>query len=165
MANCQMPAQEGAERTFACKTSELSQVTGVKKHILRRYARIGLLNRERADTNLETSNTDQHFFTHDDLIRLERVAFMQMIGLSRSEIKDVLRSQRRTMSGDLRLQYELLNEKRKRIDRLIYFLQFAEEVNRRDGSDWHHLGKVVESIKYAEDRRSLKKRYMQNAKL
>jgi len=139
-----------------CKQSELSRVSGVKKQALRRFDRIGLLHPEM------TLESGRHLYTRDDLIRLERLAIMQMLGLARSEIKHCLNSEDRELRSELRLQREILLEKRRRLNRVIYFLEYAEEVNRAPKSeDWHYLGRVIEAIQSLKDPESFKKFYIQ----
>ena len=86
---------------------------------------------------------------------------MQMIGLSRSEIKVCLDGMERELMDELRLQRGILLEKRRRLNRAIYFLEYAEEVNRNPQSDdWHHLGKVIEAITNLRDPECFKRFYM-----
>ena len=139
-----------------CKVSELSQLSGMKKRALRRYNRIGLLSPE---IQLESGRL---FYTRHDLIVLERLAVMQMLGLSHTEIKDCLHSQERDLGDELRLQREILLEKRRRINRAIYFIEYAEQVNRDpDSGDWCYLGSVIEAIRHVSDPRYFKQRYVQ----
>lgn len=139
-----------------CKVSEMSQLVGVRKRALRRYDRIGLLSPE---VRLESG---RHLYTRHDLIRLERLAVMQMLGLSRSEIKDCLHSEERDLRDELQLQREILLEKRRRLNRAIYFMEYAEQVNRDPQSgDWHYLGRVVEAIQSLRDPESFKRFYIQ----
>ncbi|MHB1865603.1 MAG: MerR family transcriptional regulator [Acidobacteriaceae bacterium] len=133
----------------------MSQLSGLRKHALRRYDRIGLLSPE---VRLESG---RHLYTRHDLIQLERLAVMQMLGLSRSEIKDCLHSEERDLRNELRLQREILLEKRRRLNRAIYFMEYAEQVNRDPQSeDWHYLGKVVEAIENLRDPVYFKRRYI-----
>lgn len=146
------------DASATCKVGELSQLAGVRKRALRRYDRIGLL---RPQVTLESG---RHLYTRDDLIRLERLAMMQMLGLARSEIKDCLGSEDRELQNELRLQREILLEKRRRMSRVIYFLEYAEQVNRDPQSeDWHYLGRVVEAIQALRDPESFKRFYIQGS--
>lgn len=141
-----------------CKPNELSRVSGIGKRALRRYDRIGLLHPE---VQMESG---RHLYTRHDLIQLERLAVMQMLGLSRSEIKKCLHREERELRDELRLQREILLEKRKRLNRAIYFMEYAEQVNRDPLSDdWHHLGKVVEAIKLLRDPECFKRFYIQGS--
>jgi DNA-binding transcriptional MerR regulator len=138
-----------------CKVSEMSQLSGLRKRALRRYDRIGLLHPE------VTLESGRRLYTRDDLIRLERLAMMQMLGLARSEIKNCLGSEDRELLNELRLQREILVEKRRRLSRIIYFLEYAEEVNRDpESGDWHYLGKVVEAIQWLRDPEWFKRFYI-----
>ncbi len=139
----------------ACKVGEMSQLSGLRKRALRRYDRIGLLSPE---VRLESG---RHLYTRRDLIQLERLAVMQMLGLSRSEIKDCLHREERDLRDELRLQREILLEKCRRLNRAVYFIEYAEQVNRDPQSaDWHHLGKVVEAIQSVRDPEWFKRFYI-----
>ncbi|HTU52121.1 MAG TPA: MerR family transcriptional regulator [Acidobacteriaceae bacterium] len=154
MSDNQYEQQTDNSSTF-CKVSELSQLSGVKKRALRRYERIGLLHPEIA------RGSGHHVYSREDLIRLERLAVMQMIGLSRSEIKVCLGSLDRELREELRLQRGILLEKRRRLNRAIYFMEYAEEVNRNPQSgDWHYLGKVIEAITSLRDPECFKRFYI-----
>lgn len=148
-------AEQTDDSPTLCKVSELSQLSGVKKQALRRYERIGLLH------SAVARGSGHHLYTREDLIQLERLAVMQMIGLSRSEIKLCLTSLDRELLEELRLQRGILLEKRRRLNRAIYFIEYAEEVNRNPQSgDWHYLGKVIEAITSLKDPECFKHFYM-----
>ncbi|HEX4020344.1 MAG TPA: MerR family transcriptional regulator [Acidobacteriaceae bacterium] len=143
------------DQPVTCKVSELSQVSGVKKQALRRYARIGLLH---PAVRLDSGRP---LYTRHDLIQLERLAIMQMLELSRSDIKERLSQKDRNLKSELRLQREILVEKRRRLNRVIYFLEYAEQVNRDPKSgDWHYLGRVVEAIQMLRDPEYFKQSYI-----
>ena len=140
----------------ACKPGELSRVSGIGKRVLRRYDRIGLLK------PYVRSESGHHLYTRHDLIQLERLTIMQMLGLSRSEIKECLSIEERELRNELQLQREILLEKRRRLNRVIYFMEYAEEVNRDPQSgDWHHLGNVIEAITMLRDPGCFKRFYIQ----
>lgn len=138
-----------------CRAGALSQLCGVNKQTLRRYHRLGLLQ------PLATCQYGQRLFTRNDLIRLERLSLMQMLGLSRGEIRACL-LQETDLATELHLQRDILEEKRRRLNRLIYWLEYAEQVNRDPEScDWSYLGSVVEAIRQVGDPRYFKQRYVQ----
>ncbi len=156
MENHQILEHEAMEQPVTCKTSELAHVAGVKKQTLRRYDRIGLLHPK------VSLDSGRHLYTRCNLIQLERLAIMQMLGLSRSEIKECLSSDDRDLRKELQIQKGILVEKRRRMNRVIYFLEHAEEVNRDPQSDdWHYLGRVVEAIQMLKDPEYFKRFYMQ----
>ena len=158
MAN-QLAGQDASETQLAmCKQSELSHVSGVRRQALRRYDRIGLFSPE---VKLESGC---HLYTRHDLIHLERLALMQMLGLSRTEIKDCLNGEERDLRDELRLQRDILLEKRRRLNRAIYFMEYAEQVNRDpESGDWHYLGSVVEAIQSVRDPECFKRFYIQGS--
>jgi DNA-binding transcriptional MerR regulator len=151
-----LPACENPQAS--CKPSELSQLSGISTRVLRRYHRIGLLD-PRTNSDLGDRSYSRH-----DLIRLERLAIMQMLGLSRSEIRACLNREERDLREELLLQREILLEKRRRLNRVIYFMEYAEQVNRDPQSDdWHYLGKVIEAIQLLRDPGSFKRFYIGGA--
>lgn len=158
MANAQTLEAIDEKQPVTCKTSEFSQVTGIKKQTLRRYDRIGLLTHQ-ADTT-----AIQRLYARDDLIRIERLIFMQMLGLSRSQIKQCLKSQSLSFDllPELQLQRKILLEKRRRLNRLIYFIEYAEQINRDpESEDWHYLGNITQAIHCLGDPEGFKRYYIQ----
>ena len=150
--------QVAEKQSITCKVGELSQLSGVRRRALRRYDRIGLLH------PTVTLASGHHLYTRDDLIHLERLAMMQMLGLSRSQIKECLCSDDRDLRDELRLQKKILLEKQRRLNRAIYFMEYAEMVNRDPQcGDWHYLGKVVEAIKWLRDPECFKRFYVQGS--
>ena len=144
-----------ASVSTACRAGALSQLCGVNKQTLRRYHRLGLLQPQ------ATCQYGQQLFTRDDLIRLERLSLMQLLGLPRDEIRVCL-LQEADLATELHLQRDILEEKRRRLNRLIYWLEYAEQVNRDPEScDWSYLGSVVEAIRQVSDPRYFKQRYVQ----
>jgi DNA-binding transcriptional MerR regulator len=137
-----------------CRAGALSQLCGVNKQTLRRYHRLGLLQ------PFAIRQYGQRMYTRDDLIQLERLTLMQMLGLSRSEIRECLRRET-DLPSELHLQRQILEEKRRRLNHLIYWMEYAEQVNRNiDAEDWCYLGSVVEAIRHASDPRYFKQRYV-----
>ena len=158
MANPQTVDAIEKEQRLMCKTSQLSQVTGIKKQTLRRYDRIGLLS-DQTDTA-----AIQRLYDRDDLISIERLIFMQMLGLSRSQIKQCLKNQSLSFDllPELQLQRRILLEKRRRLDRLIYFVEYAEQINRDpESQDWHYLGNITQAIHWLGDPEGFKRYYLQ----
>ena len=145
----------GETQSTTCRVGQLSRISGVGKQVLRRYDRNGLLH---SAVSLESGN---HLYTREDLIQLERLAVMQMLGLSRSQIKECLSIRGRDLRDELGLQRRRLLEKRRLLTRAIYFMEHAEMVNRDPQScDWHYLGKVVEAIKTLKDPECFKRFYI-----
>ena len=158
METRQAPIQPCDDVPVLCKSNELSRVSGVGKRVLRRYDRIGLLH------PIVHTESGHHLYTRHDLVQLERLAVMQMLGLSRSEIKQCLINDDRDLRDELQLQREILLEKRRRLNRAIYFMEYAEQVNRDpESGDWHYLGKVVEAIKTLRDPECFKRFYIQGS--
>lgn len=141
--------------TTSCRASTLSQLCGVNKQVLRRYQRIRLLQ------PMTVCQYGQRLYTRDDLIRFERISIMQMLGLSRAEIRECLH-QETDLSSELHFQREILVEKRRRMNRLIYWMEYAEQVNRDpDSGDWCYLASVIEAIRHVSDPLYFKQRYVQ----
>jgi DNA-binding transcriptional MerR regulator len=122
-----------------CRGGELSLITGVDLKTLRQYELRGLLKRK------------QPGYCHEDLIQIERIITMELLGFSVSEIRGGLSIERR-LADELRIQMELWREKGRRLNHLIYFLEQAEQVNGAGCvRDWHHLGRVVAALRDFQD--------------
>ncbi len=141
--------------TMNCRASAISQVCEIDKQLLRRYRRLELLQPRAICPD------GQRAYSRNDLIRLERLSFLQMIGLSRAEIHDCL-LQEIDLAAELRLQRDIVIEKRRRLNHLIHWIEYAEQVNRDpDSGDWCYLGSVVGSIRNSNDFRDFKQLYVQ----
>lgn len=64
--------------------NELAKAVGVEAHVVRYYARIGLLRPSRNPEN------NYQLFSHADLERLDRIQIFQDLGFSLSEIRGLL---------------------------------------------------------------------------
>jgi len=92
-------------------TSQFARLTGVTAKALQLYERRGLLKPRRTRAGYRR-------YTYTDLLRLERVLALKGLGLSLKQIALLARDGSR-VSGVMTRQRELLDERRRRIDRAV----------------------------------------------
>ncbi|MGC2297710.1 MAG: MerR family transcriptional regulator [Acidobacteriaceae bacterium] len=135
----QMCQASDSETVVTCDGRELSAIAGIDENALRRYGRLGLLQRHHSR------------YCHEDLVRIERIVMMKLLGFAPSEIKGGLNVIRR-LTDELEIQKRIWFEKKRRLSHLLYFLEQAEQVNiANDTHDWHFLGRVVAAMRSFDD--------------
>jgi DNA-binding transcriptional MerR regulator len=128
-----------SETVVSCDARELSAIAGIDENALRHYDRLGLLQRHHSR------------YYHENLVRIERIVMMKLLGFTPSEIKGGLSVIRR-LSDELEIQKRIWVEKKRRLSHLLYFLEQAEQVNIANNShDWHFLGRVVATMGTFDD--------------
>lgn len=92
---------------------------GTTVRALRHYDRIGLL--------LPTARSSgrNRLYADEDLVRLQQIVTLKFIGLSLGQIRQVLK-QRRKVKELLALQRKALEERKRRLDRIIEAIRAAE---------------------------------------
>lgn len=137
-----------------CTLSNLSRLTGVKPHVLEQYLRSGPV-----ESSGRNSFTGRLAFQRADLIRLEKLVFAEVLGLAGNEIANEPPAGRHVIS-ELECQRSVLMELRRRLNRVIYFIEYAQEMNRYPWSDdWHSVASVIEAINQYRERESLQSCY------
>lgn len=132
--------QNEKEQGTRCGLEELARVTGIQETDLSRYQELGLFS---ASSNPSGRGDG---YTRGHLIQLERISFMNLLGMSTAQIKDALGTEV-DLANELRLQQEILQQIRRQLDHLTYFLQITEELNRRPrADDWHYMSNAIELL-------------------
>jgi len=132
-----------------CDARELSSIAGVDESTLRHYDRIGLLQRSRSG------------FSHEDLIRIERITMMTLLGFTPSEIRDGLDISRK-IGEELEIQRRIWVDKKRRLSHLLYFIEQAQQVNSNsDSRDWYFVGRVVAAMRTLHDPEFFRLSYLQ----
>lgn len=127
------------EQVVTCDAGQLSLISGIDVQTLRRYEQLGLLQRERPR------------YRREDLIQIERIVTMEVLGFSSVEIRGGL-NVRGDLNEEFRIQMDLWKEKKRRLNHLMYFLEQAEQVNSADeAKDWHYVGRVVMALRGVQD--------------
>lgn len=99
---------------------EFAELAGVTVKALHHYDRLGLLKPRRTDAGYRV-------YAAADLERLEQIVALKFIGLPLRDIRTLLDRGSPPLADALRLQRQVLEDKRRRIDRAIEAIATAEE--------------------------------------
>src|SRR6185369_9148438 len=100
------------------KIHEFAELAGVTVKALRHYDRLGLLKPTRTDSGYR-------MYVERDLERLEQIVALKFIGVPLKQIRAVLCRSAVDLSETLRLQHQVLVEKRCLLDRAIRAMEAA----------------------------------------
>lgn len=148
-------------RTILIKTartlyqaSEFAELTGVTVRALHHYDRLGLLKPS------GRTASGYRLYGERDFARLQQIVTLKFIGLSLKQIKRVLEQDSFELSTALRLQREILGEKRRHLEMAIDAIEKAERLLLQDGEpDWETFAKIIEVINMQNDWEWTKKYY------
>ncbi len=135
------------------RASEFARRAGVTVRTLHHYDRLGLLKpggRTRAGYRL---------YGERELGRLEQIVTLKFLGLPLREIKSLLGRQKLDVATTLRLQRELLEEKRRRVELALRAVTEAESTLRARPLAWEDLRKIVEVIEMQSSTEWMKRYY------
>ncbi|HEV2914328.1 MAG TPA: MerR family transcriptional regulator [Pyrinomonadaceae bacterium] len=136
------------------QASEFAELTGVTVRALHHYDRMGLLKPSGRTTS------GYRLYGERDFARLQQIVTLKFIGLSLKQIKDILERDSFDLTTALRLQREILGEKRRRLEMAIVAIEEAERHMVRDGEpDWETFAKIIEVINMQNDWEWVKKYY------
>jgi MerR family transcriptional regulator, thiopeptide resistance regulator len=136
------------------QASEFAQMTGVTVRALHHYDRLGLLKPS------GRSRSGYRLYGERDFARLQQIVTLKFIGLPLKQIKDVLDRNHLDLTTALRLQREIIEQKRRglelaarAISEVERALQSAPEPN------WKAFAKIIEVINMQNDWEFAKKYY------
>lgn len=135
------------------RTSEFAKRVGVTVRTLHHYDRLGLLKpggRTRSGYRL---------YGERELERLEQIVTLKFLGLPLRQIKSLLSRQKLDVATTLRLQRELLEEKRRRVELALRAVGEAENTLRSRPLAWEDLRKIVEVIEMQSNTEWMKRYY------
>ncbi len=107
----------GSNKTF--RAAEFARRAGVTVRTLHHYDRLGLLQPGR-------SQSSYRLYTDRDLVRLEQIVALKFIGLPLAQIREILCRPPHDLATTLRLQREVMAEKRRHVEREIAAIEYAE---------------------------------------
>jgi DNA-binding transcriptional MerR regulator len=126
--------------TRSYRVHEFAELAGVTVKALRHYDRLGLLRPERSDSGYR-------LYRRSDLTRLEQIIALKAIGLPLKHIRRLLARDPLPLRTTFRLQREVLEDKRRLLDRAIQALTEADEALARDpSSTTAALQKVISAM-------------------
>jgi DNA-binding transcriptional MerR regulator len=140
------------------KASAFAHRAGVTVRTLHHYDRLGLLRPS------GRTLAGYRVYTDRDLVRLEQIVALKFVGFSLKEIASVL-----SHDGDLltalRIQRQIMGDKRKQIDRAIDAIVQAEHAFGKDEQKgFNALTKIIEVIEMQEKQQWTDKYYSAEAK-
>jgi len=119
---------------------EFARRAGVTVRTLHHYDRLGLLKPAR-------TLSGYRMYGELDLVRLQQIVTLKFLGLPLKEIKLALERKPLDLQATLRLQREILGEKRRQIEMAIAAVEKAESlVTEKGEADWDSLKKIIEVI-------------------
>ncbi|HLW54705.1 MAG TPA: MerR family transcriptional regulator [Candidatus Angelobacter sp.] len=139
------------------KVSEFAEKAGVTVRTLHHYDRLGLLRPAR-------SKGGYRLYSDRDLARLQQITTLKFVGVPLRQIKALLDHGRLDLPQTLRLQKEILAEKRRQIDVAIQAIEVAEHSARLgQPADWQAVRKIIEVMEMQSSTEWTKKYYSQEA--
>jgi DNA-binding transcriptional MerR regulator len=128
------------------QASEFAQMTGVTVRALHHYDRLGLLKPS------GRTASGYRLYGERDFARLQQIVTLKFIGLSLKQIKDVLDRDSFDLSTALRLQREILDERRRRLEMAIVAIEKAERLLASEAEpDWETFAKIIEVMNMQND--------------
>jgi DNA-binding transcriptional MerR regulator len=122
------------------RVHEFAQLAGVTVKALHHYDRLGLLKPRRAGSGYR-------IYVEQDLARLEQVVALKFLGLPLKQIKILLDRDAVKLPEALRLQRNVLEEKRRLLDRTICAIGNAEKIIQSGKpADAAALKQIIEAI-------------------
>ncbi len=141
------------------QASEFARLTGVTVRALHHYDRFGLLKPS------GRTAAGYRLYAESDFARLQQIVTLKFIGFSLTQIRELLEKESFDLQRMLRLQREVLAEKREHLDKAVSAIERAEQVlTSSDEPDWEAFAKIVEVINMSTPMEWTKKYYSQEAR-
>jgi DNA-binding transcriptional MerR regulator len=140
--------------TSMYQAREFALLSGVTVRTLHHYDRLGLLKPSRY------TEAGYRLYTERDLARLQQIVMLKFIGLSLKEIKQLLDRRELDLRMTLRLQREVIGEKRRHLETVIQAIERAEQaMAESDKPDWEKFKQIIEVINMQNNMEWMKKYY------
>jgi MerR family transcriptional regulator, thiopeptide resistance regulator len=143
-----------AGQTF--RIHEFAELAGVTVKALHHYDRLGLLKPARTDAGYRV-------YTAAHLARLEQVIALKALGLSLKDIRSILDREPLPLRTTFRQQRNVLEEKRRALDRAIDALEEAERAIDRDPAGEAQILQHVIRVMSMQDIDAMRKYYSDDA--
>ena len=136
------------------RAQEFAERAGVTVRTLHHYDRLGLLKPKRYTAS------GHRLYGERELARLQQIMILKFMGLPLKRIKELLGRKEFDLRTTLRLQREVVEEKRRQLDSCLEAIKRAERLMSRMGeADWEALRKIIEVINMQNDTEWMKKYY------
>jgi MerR family transcriptional regulator, thiopeptide resistance regulator len=138
------------------KASEFAGLTGVTVRTLHHYDRLGLLRPSGRTVS------GYRLYGERDFARLQQIVTLKFIGFPLKQIKNILDRDSFDLQTELRLQREIIVERRRRMDMAVKAIEEAERLMASNGEpDWEVFTKIIEVINMQKDWEWVKNYYSQ----
>lgn len=128
------------DREATYQAHEFAAKAGVTVRTLHHYDRLGLLKPARSASRYRV-------YRESDFVRLGQIVTLKFIGFPLKQIRDLLGRGALDLPSALRLQREIMQEKRRHLDKVVRALSFAEKVASSGGAEVAGaLRKIIEVI-------------------
>jgi DNA-binding transcriptional MerR regulator len=136
------------------QASEFARLTGVTVRTLHHYDRLGLLKPS------GRTAAGYRLYGERDFARLQQIVTLKFMGLPLKQIKALLDRSALDLQTTLRLQREILGERRRQIESAIEAIERAErQMASGRAPDWEALAKIIEVIEMQNNWDWVKKYY------
>jgi DNA-binding transcriptional MerR regulator len=142
------------------QTKEFARRTGVTVRTLHLYDRIGLLK------PAARTESGYRLYGDDELERLEQILALRFVGFSLKQIKELLRGSAWPLVVALRMQREVVAQRKRQLERAMDVLEEAERVLTSDAfaDRWQTLRTVMERFEMANDYEWTQRYYSEEAR-
>ncbi len=135
------------------QANEFAKRAGVTVRTLHHYDRLDLLR--------PTSYTQAGYrlYSERQFARLQQIVTLKFIGFSLKDIKELLNRESFDLADALKIQRNILKDKRMRIDSAVKAIEKAEDALSNAETDWEAFAKIVEVITMEHNMDWVKKYY------
>ncbi|HXG92651.1 MAG TPA: MerR family transcriptional regulator [Blastocatellia bacterium] len=141
------------------QASEFAELAGVTVRTLHHYDRLGLLKPS------GRTSSGYRLYAERDFAQLQQIVTLKFIGFSLKQIKNILDRDTFDLPTALRIQREVIEEKRRRLELASRAIFKAERMlATSDEPDWEAFAKIVEVINMQNDWEFTKKYYSEEAR-
>lgn len=139
------------------KIGEFAKRSGVTVKTLLHYDKIGLLKPS------DKTESGYRLYCEDDFLKLQQITTLKFIGLSLSEIKNVLFESGENLENMIVIQKKALEEKKKHIEEVISVFDKAEISAKENG--FLDASTLINIIKLTSMEKSIKEQYKNDKNL
>lgn len=141
------------------RASEFAELTGVTVRTLHHYDRLGLL------TPSGRTAAGYRLYGERDCARLQQIVTLKFIGFPLKHIKDLLDQHSFDLPTALRLQRQIIEEKRRQLALAVEAIERVEHILASSGElDWEAFKKIIEVISMSNTMDWTKKYYSEEAR-
>lgn len=141
------------------QASEFAKLSGVTVRTLHHYDRLGLLRPS------GRTSSGYRLYADRDFARLQQIVTLKFIGFSLKQIEAILGSDSFDLVEALRLQREVLAEKRRQLDAAVHAIEKVEGLFATgDEPEWEDFAKIIEVINMQNNKDWLMSYYSEDAR-